>query len=75
MSTTDCWQRSTTTTHSLSPEATASLGRWEASTARALGEFAPGSLPRLRQADLDSEETGRPDAQTMIRNLRRVRRR
>jgi starvation-inducible DNA-binding protein len=36
---------------------------------RALGEFAPGSYAAFAKLTSISEETGRPDAQTMIRNL------
>jgi starvation-inducible DNA-binding protein len=36
---------------------------------RALGEFAPGSYAAFGTLTSISEETGQPDAQTMIRNL------
>lgn len=36
---------------------------------RALGEFAPGSYAAFAKLTTIPEETGRPDAQTMIRNL------
>jgi starvation-inducible DNA-binding protein len=36
---------------------------------RALGEFAPGSYAAFAKLTSISEETGQPDAQTMIRNL------